>query len=268
LGLDQIKVELVDHMGDDLRIVNCARVSYGKHSASLTEGDKGLINYLMRNRHTTPFESVKFTFRVKLPIFVARQLMRHRTSSFNEISGRYVDLPEDYFLPDSFPIQSDKNKQGRKEEFLENSDEMVAEYNENMAESFSLYKKMTAMNAAKELSRINLPVATMTEMMWTIDLHNLLHFLGLRLHHHAQLEIRDLAKKVLELIKPIVPVAVTAWENAVFFGAQLTKEEVTFIVEEYLLKDSQLKEKIELAFGTKGTLRFKELFPALEEKLS
>ncbi len=266
MGLEQTIVELVDSMGDDLRIVNCARVSYGKHSSFLTEGDKGLIDYLMRNRHTTPFESVKFTFRVKLPIFVARQLMRHRTSSFNEISGRYVDLPEDYFVPKAFPLQSDKNKQGRKEEFLENSDEMVKAYDKQMGESFSLYKKMTAMKTAKELARINLPLATMTEMMWTIDLHNLLHFLGLRLHHHAQLEIRDLAQKVLTLIKPIVPVAVAAWERNVFYGAQLTQGEMA-LFESYLVQDPDVKLRIQGCFGDKGLPRFAELFPSIAHKL-
>lgn len=215
--LDHGYVRLVDHMGTDLSVVRSARVSYNAEWRSgEDEGkDAKLINYLMKNRHTTPFESVTFTFEVKAPIFVFRQWHRHRTWSYNEVSARYTELPEEYYIPaeNVITLQSTSNKQMRTDEVHPQAALIRQIMEESNARSFVAYKQLLDLGCARELARSVLPVATYSHMFGTVNLHNLLHFLGLRCHIHAQHEIRVYAEAMLELVRPIVPVSIAAWEE-------------------------------------------------------
>jgi thymidylate synthase (FAD) len=216
--LDHGFVRLVDHMGDDLSIVRAARVSYdAAWRAGENDGsDRRLIHYLWRNRHTTPFEAVEFQFEVKAPIFVLRQWHRHRTWTFNELSARYRELPAEFYVPntDVVGVQSKDNKQARS--FEENADaqRIRGEIEAAGTEAFLRYHRLLKMGTPRELARSVLPVATYSHMFAKVDLHNLFHFLTLRTHAHAQYEIRVYAEAMLELIRPIVPVAVEAWNPA------------------------------------------------------
>lgn len=216
-------VRLVEAMGSDLTIVRSARVSYNADwRTGEDEGkDTKLIHYLMKNRHTTPFESVAFTFEIKAPIFVFRQWHRHRTWSYNEISARYSELPEEFYIPDPSLIgeQSASSKQARVitpegGSGDERSYEVDA-YQKNCQQSFSLYKDLLSSGWPRELARACLPVSTYSKMFATVNLHNLFHFLKLRLDPHAQYEIRVYAEAILRLIHPVVPVAVEAWKEHV-----------------------------------------------------
>lgn len=208
-------VRLVEHMGNDLSIVRNARVSYDADWRS--GGDEGkdtkLINYLLKNGHTSPFEAVTFTFDVKAPIFVFRQWHRHRTWSFNEISARYTELPEEFYVPEQQYIttQSTNNKQMRTTEIHPRAKEISKIIEIACSSAFTSYKAMLLDGCPRELARGVLPVNTYSHMFATVDLHNLFKFFTLRLHEHAQYEIRVYAQAMLELIKPVVPVAVNAW---------------------------------------------------------
>jgi thymidylate synthase (FAD) len=204
-------------MGGDISIVRAARVS---HDAAWRAGrdqgsDEKLIRYLWKNQHTTPFEAVTFTFEVVAPIFVLRQWMRHRTWTFNELSGRYQELEEKYYVPDPnfIGVQSKKNKQGRTFGSDSNLDVPVIMEVAN-AMAFKVYKKLLARGVPRELSRIVLPVATYSHMFCTVNLLNLLKFLALRAAEDAQYEIRVYADALRALVKPIVPVAMAAWKGA------------------------------------------------------
>lgn len=215
--LNHGSIHLVDHMGSDLSVVRSARVSYdAEWRAGEDEGkDTKLINYLMKNKHTSPFESVTFTFEVKAPIFVFRQWHRHRTWSFNEISARYAELPEEYYVPelDQITTQSTSNKQMRTD--ISNCHALYIQESieARCKESFNCYHKLINLGCPRELARSVLPVGTYSKMFATIDLHNLFHFLRLRDHAHAQHEIRVYAQAMLELIEPIVPVCVAAFKE-------------------------------------------------------
>jgi thymidylate synthase (FAD) len=213
--LDSGWVRLVDHMGSDLSIVRAARVSYdaawraGEDEAS----DTRLIRYLWKNHHTTPFESVTFTFEVYAPIFVFRQWHRHRTQSYNELSGRYRELPEIYYLPEEKDVgsQSAKNKQGRSLDSAERKD-AIDRIGAHCRKAFELYRSLLAEGWPRELARMILPLNTYSHMFATMNLLNLFRFLTLRADEHAQMEIRAYANAMLVLIREIVPVAVEAWE--------------------------------------------------------
>ncbi len=214
--LDRGFIRLVDFMGDDAAIVQAARVSYGKGTKSVTE-DKGLIRYLMRHRHTSPFEMVEFKFHVKLPIFVARQWIRHRTANVNEYSGRYSEMKDEFYIPEPEQIrpQTALNKQGRAAEPMNSEDtaEIIKRYQKIQKLLFEDYSSLLETGLARELARINLPLSTYTEWYWKIDLHNLFHFLRLRLDVHAQYEIRVYAEAMAKIVKEIVPVAFEAFED-------------------------------------------------------
>lgn len=203
-------------MGSDLSIVRAARVSYDAawRAGEDTGSDDRLINYLWSHRHTTPFEAVTFTFEVHAPIFVFRQWHRHRTWSFNELSARYRELPTEFYVPDASMIgsQATKNKQGRT---LDGSDRRseVALYKAYCVEAFGTYRTLLGAGWPRELARSVLPVSTYSTMFATVNLLNLLKFLTLRCDEHAQHEIRVYADAILDLIRPVVPVAVAAWEN-------------------------------------------------------
>ena len=237
-----ITVELIDSMGNDLRIVNCARVSYGKESLVLSKEDEGLLDYLVRETHTSPIESVKFTFRIKAPIFVLRQVMRSRTGVFNEVSGRYVQLEQEYFLPKKFYKQSTLNHQGRSSDEVEDSDQYQKRYELNMQSSFDLYNEAISSGVSKEQARVNLPVATFSEVYWTIDAHNLLHFLKTRLDSHAQEETRYLAQLIADHVEKVIPVTFKAWKFNVFNGVHLNEAESDFFY--YLLNQYATEEVI------------------------
>lgn len=213
--LDHGFVRLVDHMGNDLSVVRSARVSYAAAwRAGVDEGsDARLINYLWKNKHTTPFESVTFTFEVYAPIFVFRQWHRHRTQSFNELSARYRELPEKYYVPSADVVgkQSTDNKQARELDGFDRND-IVADIARSCEISFKMYRKLLDAGCARELARTVLPVATYSHMFATMNLLNLFRFMTLRCHPHAQWEIRQYAVAMRDLIKPIVPVSLMAWE--------------------------------------------------------
>lgn len=212
--LDKGFVRLVDYLGCDERIAQAARVSYGEGTNTYRE-IKGLIDYLLRNDHTSPFEQVNFSFHLKMPIFIARQWIRHRTAKVNEISGRYSVMKNEFFLPsrESIAEQSEDNKQGRK-------DEPVSPYlqarvldalKKDQETLYSTYEEFLEEGLARELARVNLPLSLYTEFYWQMDLHNLFHFLKLRMHPHAQVEIRDYAKTIFEIIQVVCPMACTSF---------------------------------------------------------
>lgn len=213
--LDHGHCRLVNHMGDDLSIVRAARVSYDADwRTGEDEGkDAKLIHYLMRNRHTSPFEAVTFTFDVKAPIFVFRQWHRHRTWSFNEVSARYSELPEEFYVPETVGVQAQHNKQMRLMELNASEDEIRQLIRVQCQESFNTYRRLLDAGTPRELARGVLPMNTYSHMFATVDLHNLFHFLKLRLHEHAQHEIQVYARAVLEQIRSVVPVATAAFEE-------------------------------------------------------
>lgn len=215
--LDHGFVRLVDSMGSDLSVVRSARVSYDAEwrTGEDVGKDEKLIQYLVKNRHTSPFESVTFTFEVKAPIFVFRQWHRHRTWSFNEVSARYSELPEEFYVPalDQITTQSTSNKQMRTTKINKDADVIERRIRTNNNRSFETYRYLLEDGCPRELARTVLPVGTYSHMFATVDLHNLFHFLRLRLHEHSQYEIRVYAEAILRLIEPIVPVSVKAIRN-------------------------------------------------------
>lgn len=205
--LDHGFMRVIDYMGDDSAIVQAARVSYGKGTKQ-TNQDKGLINYLLRHRHTTPFEMCEIKFHFKMPIFVARQWIRHRTANVNEYSGRYSIMDKEFYIPapEEIAMQSTQNHQGRGEVVSkEQADELIKILREDAEKNFADYEDMLDKGLARELARINLTLNTYTQWYWKIDLHNLLHFLALRADSHAQYEIRVYAEKMLDVVKRWVP---------------------------------------------------------------
>lgn len=225
--LDHGFVRVVDYMGDDNAIVQAARVSYGKGTKKVSE-DKGLINYLMRHRHTTPFEMCEIKFHIKLPIFIARQWIRHRTANVNEYSARYSILDKEFYIPEpqNLAAQSRTNRQGRggtlegKEAarvfqlLREDSEQVYAHYEEMLNEDASgNVKDESKTGLARELARMNLTLNYYTQWYWKVDLHNLLHFLSLRADSHAQYEIRMYAEAMLEVVKRWMPHAYEAFVN-------------------------------------------------------
>jgi thymidylate synthase (FAD) len=226
--LDKGFVRLVDYLGGDERVVQAARVSYGEGTRSYRE-DAALIDYLLRNRHTSPFEQVVLTFHVKLPIFVARQWVRHRTARLNEISGRYSVMKDDFYVPASedLALQSEDNKQGRSTEALDAS--LAGAYRtllvKEQQQAYNAYKERIDQGLARELARINLPLSLYTEIYWQIDLHNLFHFLALRLDAHAQREIRLYAEKLLEIAKKVAPRCCGSFEQHIRGAVSFSQEE-------------------------------------------
>jgi thymidylate synthase (FAD) len=199
----------------DYAIVQAARVSYGDGTKSINE-DRGLIRYLMRHAHTTPFEMIEFKFHCKMPIFVARQAVRHRTANINEYSGRYSVMKDEFYCPDLDNVrqQSKMNKQGSEGKIEETDAQgFLANLDEICQKAYQAYENGLNNGVSREQARMLLPVNLYTEWYWKIDLHNLFHFLALRCDKHAQWEIRVFADAMLSLISPIVPWAVEAWED-------------------------------------------------------
>ena len=214
--LDKGFVRLVDYMGSDQRIVQAARVSYGEGTKSYRK-DAGLIDYLLRNEHTSPFEQVVLTFHTKMPVFVARQWVRHRTARLNEISGRYSVMKDEFYVPAGNDIaeQSDDNKQGRLSDPVDptTQERVRSELQEGQERAYHEYQDLLDLGIARELARVNLPLSLYTEWYWQIDLHNLFRFLRLRMDPHAQKEIRAYATTMFEITRQVCPAACQSFEN-------------------------------------------------------
>lgn len=247
--LDKGFVRLVDYMGNDTSIVQAARVSYGKGTKKVST-DRALIDYLLRHHHTTPFEMVEFKFHTKMPIFVARQWVRHRTANINEISGRYSVLDDDFYLPKSVDIglQSKINRQGRGELASREVQKKFIEWlKENQIKAYNQYEELINEGLARELARIGLPLNIYTQWYWKIDLHNLFHFLKLRLDARAQKEIRVFAEAMAKCVKAVVPWAWNSFENHILKGKNLAQDELETLGslaqgKEPLLSSRRLKE--------------------------
>jgi len=229
--LDKGFVRLVDYMGTDASIVQAARVSYGDGTKTVRE-DKKLIDYLWKNEHLSPFEMVSLKFHCKMPIFVARQWVRHRTAKINEISGRYSILSEEFYVPDKNNINSQckDNKQGRGEILSEvDASNFLHHLNNSYEQNKIAYELALEDNVARELARISLPVSTYTEWYWKIDLRNLLHFLKLRLDSHAQYEIRVYAEAMATIVKALVPYTWESFEEHTLYGTHLSRSQSNLI---------------------------------------
>jgi thymidylate synthase (FAD) len=246
--LDFGHVRLVDSMGDDKRIVDAARVSY-QNGTKVTSDDRNLIRHLLRNSHTTPFEKVRFEFHVKCPIFIARQWFRHRMGSFNEISGRYSILSDEFYIPAKVRGQSKTNKQGSSDEIIKDipllvdeegntititPQEFIEEHSEN---AYATYISLINEGVSRELARAVLPLNIYTEFYWTVDLWNLMNFLRLRIDAHAQYEIQVYGKAILDLINSNceLTLSMEAFQDYILDSPRLTKFEIEII-------DSLIKE--------------------------
>ncbi|CAH58411.1 FAD-dependent thymidylate synthase [Ehrlichia ruminantium] len=211
--LDKGFVRLVDYMGSDESVVQAARISYGRGTKSVSQ-DAALINYLMRHSHTTPFEMCEIKFHIKLPIFVARQWVRHRTANVNEYSARYSVLDHEFYIPelDHVATQSEDNAQGRGNSLSNEDAQYVTDLLKRDSDMvYETYNKFLIKGVSREISRISLTLNYYTEWYWKIDLHNLLHFLRLRSDVHAQYEIRVYAETMLEIVKKWVPLTYAAF---------------------------------------------------------
>ena len=239
-ALDHGFVRVIDYMGDDTSIVQSARVSYGKGTKKISN-DKGLIKYLMRHRHSTPFEMCEIKFHIKLPIFIARQWIRHRTANVNEYSARYSILDKEFYIPsaENLAAQSQINNQGRGDALTDDEASNVIQILKNDAEqTYANYETLLNENSsggvldegksgiARELARMNLTLNTYTQWYWKIDLNNLLHFLALRADDHAQYEIRVYADVMLDLVKKWVPLTYEAFEDYRMGGTELSAKEI------------------------------------------
>ena len=230
--LDHGFVRLVDYLGGDARIVQSARVSYGEGTKTIRK-DRALIDYLLRSRHTSPFEQVILTFHVKMPIFVARQWIRHRTARLNEISGRYSVMRDEFYLPREHEVrfQSQRNRQGGSEaevpsDLQQKVIQMLGDDQQNVYEN---YQDILEDGLARELARINLPLSLYTEMYWQIDLNNLFHFLRLRMDWHAQYEIRVYGDAMAEIVKAVAPLAFEAFEEHILHGQTFSRSELELL---------------------------------------
>lgn len=230
--LDHGFVALVDYMGTDEDVERAARVSYGAGTRK-KEQTRGLIRYLRRHKHTTPSEMVELKFHCCMPIFVARQWIRHRTANVNEMSGRYSLLPMLFYTPEkaNFQPQSKTNNQGRAgEEFSGLFYETATQrWRENREVQAGMYEWLTMHDVAREISRIDLPLSTYTQWYWKIDLHNLMHFLGLRVDSHAQYEIRAFGNIMAGMLKRVAPLSFEAWMDYDVTGTRLSRMELDAI---------------------------------------
>jgi len=241
--LDHGFVRVVDYMGDDAAIVQAARVSYGKGTRQASQ-DEGLIRYLMRHRHTSPFEMCEIKLHVKLPMFIARQWIRHRTANVNEYSARYSILDKEFYVPaaDQLAVQSSINNQGRGEAINRNDAEKILDLMKgDAAQAFSSYEQLINSDAdgkpvdaerpalARELARIGLPLSTYTQWYWKTDLHNLFHFMALRADSHAQYEIRVYADVIRDIANRWVPLASKAFEDYRLHGVELSRDAIEVV---------------------------------------
>jgi thymidylate synthase (FAD) len=231
--LDLGFVRLIDVMGSDSAVVQAARVSYGAGTKTISE-DRGLIRYMMRHEHWSPFEMCEVKVHIKAPIFVFRQTIRHRAANLNEASARYSILSDECYVPsiDQMRKQSKTNKQGRDMETLseEDSKSIVSMMKGEQENAFEYYHEYLDKGLAREVARINLPLATFSEMYWKMDLRNLFHFLHLRLDEHAQYETREYAKAIYEIIKPLFPLSCEAFNDYVLNAKTFSAQEMNILL--------------------------------------
>lgn len=226
--LDKGFVRLVDYMGSDGRVVQAARVSYGVGTKTVRE-DRGLINYLMRNAHTSPFEQVSLVFHIKLPLFVFGQLVRHRTAKLNAMSARYSVMEDEFYCPEPAQIraQSTVNKQVSEGEMPSDVSEGAAtEFREQARSAYTIYTRMLGEGVGREQARMVLPQNLYTQIYWKCDLHNLFHFLRLRLDWHAQAEIRAYAQVMADLARKVAPLCYEAFEDHVLNARRFSGSEL------------------------------------------
>lgn len=261
--LDHGHVRLIDVMGDDERVEQVARLSYGKGTRTVQDR-RNLLRYLMRHRHTSPLEQAVITIDMKMPIFVARQLVRHRTQSINELSGRYSEMPEEYYVPDEVYTQSTTNKQGRGglvEEWWEKRAHEGIRFSADRA--FATYKHFLKNNVARETARIVLPLSTYTQWCTTMNLHNLLHMLELRLDPHAQWECRVYAEAIAKIVEDWCPIIWEAFVDYRLDAITFSREEVKYIRERIAMdgldlpNDDELAEKTHLSYRERGEFLLK-----------
>lgn len=241
--LDHGFVAVKDYMGNDLSILQMARMSYGRGTKGVSD-DRALLRYLMRHLHTSPFEGCVIKLHVKLPIFVMRQWVRHRTASLNEYSARYSVMPDEFYLPepDQLAAQSTDNKQGRGETLTpEQAAEVLRLLNDDARSAFASYHRLLnadeegrvldedGIGIARELARIGLPLSTYTQMYWQTNLHNLMHFLKLRADIHSQWEIRVFAEKILEIMADWVPMTAEAFRDYQHEAVRFSRMEFALI---------------------------------------
>jgi len=271
--LDHGFIRVIDYMGDDSAIVQAARVSYGKGTKKVSE-DQGLINYLMRHRHSTPFEMCEIKFHIKLPIFVARQWIRHRTANVNEYSGRYSILDKEFYIPspENLAAQSTVNRQGR-DQVLEgihakraldllkrDAEQAYATYQDLLNEDeLGQPQDSTRQGLARELARMNLSLNYYTQWYWKIDLHNLMHFLSLRADSHAQYEIRVYADIMLDILKKWVPMTYQAFLEYRMHSQTLSRSAMNVV------KRRLRGEEVIQASSGLGAREWRELMEILEE---
>jgi thymidylate synthase (FAD) len=219
VNIGQGFVRLDAAMADDASVVNAARVSFAKNAVlpnQMSDADKGLINFLMREKHGTPFEHNSFRFHVKTPVFVAREWFRHRIGSFNEFSARYSEVPNDFFVPDERDVRAQVGKPGSYsfEPLSENVSRSTVEIiNAANERAYETYAGLLEMGVAKEQARVVLPVSMYTQFYWTVNARALMNFLSLRTHETAQRDIRFYADAVYALVAPVMPVTFESWEN-------------------------------------------------------
>ncbi len=238
-------VRLVDVMGSDAAIVQAARVSYGKGTKKTRE-DRALIRYLMRHRHNSPFEMCELKLHVKLPVFVARQWVRHRTASLNEYSARYSEMHEEFYVPNEpdggkalfaeaqLGKQSEENRQGRSEDLTlakqDKRSSLTARLEDRARKAFAFYRDLLEKGVSRELARITLPLSTYTEFYWKANLHNMFHFLELRMDAHAQEEIRLYAETIFEkIVRPLFPQASEAFQDYRLESLDLSRDEIALL---------------------------------------
>ncbi len=209
--LNQGYVRYIDHLGSDLRIVEAARISY-KSPSKGDDKDKKLLQYLFKHRHTSPFEQCSVTFNIKMPIFIMRQFVRHRTFRLNEWSARYSELADEFYIPEKWRAQDTKNKQGSAEADLDHR-ELTAAVESFNKQAYHIYQTLIARGVARELARTVLPVSIFTEIYVNCDLHNLMHFLALREDSHAQLEIREIAPAMKSIAAELFPWTFEAYQK-------------------------------------------------------
>lgn len=235
--LDHGYVMLVDVMGDDQEIAEAARVSYALGTKK-KRGIRGLLDYLMRKHHSSPFEMGELKFEVKLPLFVERQWVRHRTCSMNEMSGRYSEFPEEWHLPDEFRLQDTTNKQGSFGDLDRSEKEIITANRRTLAgQAWEVYRMELEAGVAREQARENLPVSVYTKKVWKMDLHNLFHFLKLRTDSHAQKEIRVYAEVIEGMVAACFPRSYEAWRNHVKDSVTLSRDEQVILA--LLLGDNE-----------------------------
>ena len=272
--LDHGFVRVIDYMGDDSAVVQAARVSYGRGTRRVRE-DAGLIRYLMRNWHTTPFEMCEIKLHVKLPIFVARQWIRHRTANVNEYSARYSVLDNEFYVPEPehLGVQSTANRQGRGEVLRGEEARRVFELlREDAERAYGHYEELLNEDAegnvldsmrqglARELARMNLSLNFYTQWYWKIDLHNLLHFLYLRADEHAQYEIRAYADEIAQVVRAWVPLTFDAFEDYRMGGAQLSAKGLA------VLRRMLAGEPVEQSSSGMSKAEWRELMAVLERE--